>query len=150
MKTTKKIEKLKVTVKRPSGKIEHVYRTEMVKTIGLNKEVQQKCINDTKKAGSGDILKFEIITETVDMTFEEQREDLVFDINNQICFQDEARERDFDNDIGFHLSPKFDKIIANLRIELKQFDEKHPEIIAEIKRVQAKETERQIQSALNA
>jgi hypothetical protein len=60
------------------------------------------------------------------------------------------RERDFDNDIGFHNSPKAEKSAKDAEQALKDFDKANPELAAKIAKEKAKETERSIQSALNA
>ncbi len=149
-KTTKTIEKLKVTVKRPNGNIKVVYKTDSVRYLGTVESAQKNCIEATKEAGRGDILSFEIVEEEMPMSHEEIRELIALEIDCNFDAQDAARERDYNNDIGFHESVKFDSKIKCLRDELKSFDEKHPEIIAEIKRKEEIKTQQQIKSALNA
>lgn len=150
MRTTRTEQKLKITVKRPGGAIETVIKTDNVVFLGKNKIAQKQVIDATKAAGKGDVLSFEIIEEQIPLTLEEQRQDLVYTIGGLIDAQDAAIERDYNRDIGFHESAKFDSKINVAREELAKFDEAHPHIIAEINRLEAIRTEQLIQSALNA
>lgn len=149
-KTTKTVEKLKVTIKRPSGEIEVVYKTDNVRYIGTIERVQDQVTKATKEAGQGDIQSFDIVSEEIPMTLEEIRESIRTEIGGNIEMQDDARERDYNEDIGFQESVKFDDVIKNLRVELKEFDAKHPEILAEIHRKEEIRTEQLIQSAMNS
>jgi len=147
MKTTKMTDKLEVTVKRPNGEIEVVIHPTLTR---LTDTMFEQCKKATKDAGKGDLLSYKTIEIEEPMTLKEQRYDLCLDISGQIYMQDMARDRDYDNDIGFHESPKYDAKIAELRGELKAFDDTYPEVVAEINRLKAIETEQQIQSVLNA
>jgi len=133
-KTTKTIEKLKVTIKRPNGNIEVVYKAENVRCIGTIEQVQEQVIKAAKEAGKGDIQSFEIVDEEVPMSLNEIRDSIRSDLIVNLDSQDCAIERDFNNDIGFHGLAKLDDAIKELRLELAKFDAAHPEILAEIKK----------------
>lgn len=150
METTKTHERLKITIRRPEGHTEIVYKDDNVRYLGANKDAQKKCIIATREAGRGDILNFEIIEEQVPMTLEEQRAALVYKIAAAWDRWSYNRERDYDNDMGLVHSAGDEAAAKAYEQELKDFDEAHPELAAEIARKRAEETERNIQSALNA
>jgi len=151
MNTTYRLqEQLKITIKRPSGKIETVFETESVRSRGLNEKIQARCVKATKDAGKGDILSFEIVDIEVPMSIREQRDLLTSEINNAIYFYKEAREKDFENDIGMHISPGLKKHIDAAIKELADFDLVNKELADEIKKEKDAEIKRNIQSALNA
>jgi len=150
MSTTKKQEQLKITIKRLSGKIETVFKTENVRFIGRNKKAQAQCVKATKDAGKGDILSFEIVDIDVPMSIREQRESLTDKIDAAIYSYEAAREKDFENDIGMHISPSLEKHIDSAIKNLADFDLVNKELADEIKKEKTAETERNIQSALNA
>ena len=97
---TKTTEHLKIKVKRPNGEIETVIKTENVRFLGTNKQAQAKAIKDTREAGRGDVLSFDIIEVQVPMTLEEQRQELMWDVSAAWDRWSYNRERDFDRDIG--------------------------------------------------
>jgi len=133
-KTTKTIEKLKVTIKRPNGNIEVVYKTENVRYIGAIERAQEQVIKAAREAGRGDIQSFEVVGEEAPMSLNEIRDSIKGDLVANLDSQDCAIERDFNNGIGFHESAKFDDAINRLRLELAEFDAAHPEVLAEIKK----------------
>ncbi len=150
MKTTRLDEQLKITVKRPNGEIETVFKTENVRYVGNTLKVQALCVKATKDAGKGDIQSFEIVDVVVDLTPEQIRQELVNDVCAAQYAYDAALESDYENDIGMLLSPDHEKEIDAAQHALNKFDIENPLMTAARNKAKAKQTERQIQSALNA
>lgn len=63
---------------------------------------------------------------------------------------DYKRERDYYNDIGFHLSSGVQTKIDKATQDLADFDDLYPELKAILDKKEAEKTERNIQSALNS
>ena len=79
-----------------------------------------------------------------------EREELVHAVNAAWAEVTYQRERDYNNDIGFHASPAAEKIAKTAELALKEFDAANPEIATKIATEEAEKTARQIQSALNS
>ena len=79
-----------------------------------------------------------------------EREQLVCAVNAAWAEVTYQRERDYNNDIGFHASPAAEKIAKTAELALKEFDAANPEIATKIATEESEKTARQIQSALNA
>lgn len=150
MNINKTVEILEVVVRRPNGDVETITRTDNVRFLGTNEVAQERCIKATRDAGKGDILSFAIVDKIVQMTEQEQRRELCYQLQSADDFYDAAREKDFDNDIGMHLSLKAMIEVKKCRKALFDFDDAHPELVAELKEKEAARDARLIQSALNA
>lgn len=109
-----KIEKhsIKITIKRPNGEIEEVYKTDSKFRL---KKFQDQAYKATKEVGRGEILNFEDHVEELDMTLSEIRKEL-------LDRWSDARKRDFNRDI-----------VQAAEQAVKDFDVAHPEIKASIK-----------------
>lgn len=79
-----------------------------------------------------------------------ERDELVLNLSMAYDKYDYMRERDFNNDIGFHESVPVEKEIEAAKQALTEFDKAHPDFIAKLALEKAEKVESNIQSALNA
>ena len=148
MRTTITTSRVKITIRRPGGKIECVYPASPM--LMVSDRSYNDAIKATAAAGRGDIISREWEETVTPMTLHQQRDGLAEDISELRDLKYEARQRDFDRDIGMHESMTFDDGIDTLITELTTFDIDHPDVVAAKKQSQSRRDDQLIKSAMNA
>jgi len=118
-----------ITVKRTNGDIEIVKYTGVnASTLAYSKDMQDDTYKATRDAGNGNILKFEAASDERDATLLEQRAALVDAKVSALYMWGEARERDFNNDIGMLQSSKLEIVAKDAEQAIKDFDIANPDV----------------------